>query len=104
MLIMLHITGIKAASPPSILNLYLMFHINYLYLIISLYKIADLKNTNVNSEMFLTKLKRAQDSLAHTNRAKCLTSSFGDKITYKRVVTSLSPMAFRQDKMGNIFV
>lgn len=53
--------------------------------------------------MFLTKLKRAQDALAHTSRAKSLTSSFGDKITYKRIVASLSPMVFRQDKMGNFF-
>lgn len=79
-----------------------MFHIDYVW-VFFLYKIIDLKNTNVNSEMFLTKLKRAQDALAHTSRAKSLTSSFGDKITYKRVVTSLSPMVFRQDKMGKIF-
>lgn len=66
--------------------------------------LIDLKNTNVNSEMFLTKLKRAQDALAHTSKTKCLTTSFGDKIPFKRIVTPLSPMTFRQDKMGKIYI
>lgn len=50
--------------------------------------------------MFQRKLKRAQDALAHTSKTKSLTASFGDKMPYKRIVSALSPMAFRPDKIG----
>ncbi|GFT07465.1 protein unc-79 homolog [Nephila pilipes] len=61
--------------------------------------VRDLKNTNVNSEMFQKKLKRAHEALAHTSKSKSLTSSFGGKMPYKRTMSAPSPLIFRQDKI-----
>nr|XP_042898256.1 protein unc-79 homolog isoform X2 [Parasteatoda tepidariorum] len=58
--------------------------------------VRDLKNTNVNSEMFQKKLKRAHEALGHLSSVKSLTTSFGEKMPYKRV---MAPMVIRQDKM-----
>ncbi|GFV14035.1 protein unc-79 homolog [Trichonephila clavipes] len=61
--------------------------------------VRDLKNTNVNSEMFQKKLKRAHEALAQTSKSKSLTSSFGGKMPYKRTMSAPSPLIFRQDKI-----
>ncbi|KAF8766719.1 Protein unc-79 like protein [Argiope bruennichi] len=61
--------------------------------------VRDLKNTNVNSEMFQKKLKRAQEALAQTSHSKSLTSSFGGKMPYKRTMSAPSPLIFYQDKI-----
>ncbi|CAL1284324.1 unnamed protein product [Larinioides sclopetarius] len=61
--------------------------------------VRDLKNTNVNSEMFQKKLKRAQEALAQTSHSKSLTSSFGGKMPYKRTMSAPSPLISLQDKI-----
>ncbi|XP_035227755.1 protein unc-79 homolog isoform X3 [Stegodyphus dumicola] len=61
--------------------------------------VRDLKNTNVNSEMFQKKLKRAHESLSHTSSTRSLTSSFGEKMPYKRSASAPGAMLHRQDKI-----
>ncbi|KAG8194067.1 hypothetical protein JTE90_003015 [Oedothorax gibbosus] len=61
--------------------------------------VRDLKNSNVNSEMFQKKLKRAQEALAQTANTKSLTFSFGPKMPYKRAMSAPTPLMARQDKI-----
>ncbi|XP_054711004.1 protein unc-79 homolog [Uloborus diversus] len=61
--------------------------------------VRDLKNTNVNSEMFQRKLKRAHEALSYTQRTRSLAASFGDIMPYRRTVSVPSAMIFRPEKL-----
>lgn len=71
--------------------------------------LADLRNTDLNSEMFMKKLHRAQEALSQsgeseTNSIKTLSASFGTKWPYKRTMSAPASMLPRQDtKQGTRF-
>ncbi|XP_076392329.1 UNC-79 domain-containing protein isoform X6 [Megachile rotundata] len=62
----------------------------------------DLRNTDLNSEIFVKKLHRAQEALSQsdgsgTNSIKTLSASFGTKWPYKRTMSAPASMIPRQD-------
>ncbi|XP_076762511.1 UNC-79 domain-containing protein isoform X6 [Xylocopa sonorina] len=62
----------------------------------------DLRNTDLNSEIFMKKLHRAQEALSQsdgsgTNSIKTLSASFGTKWPYKRTMSAPASMIPRQD-------
>lgn len=66
------------------------------------FSIADLKNTDMNSEVFTKKLRRAQEALSQsdgsgTSSVKTLSASFGTKWPYKRTMSAPASMIPRQD-------
>lgn len=63
---------------------------------------VDLRNTDLNSEIFMKKLHRAQEALSQsegsgTNSIKTLSASFGTKWPYKRTMSAPASMIPRQD-------
>ena len=44
----------------------------------------DLKNTNVNSEVYQKKVSRAYEALSNVHASRCLSSNFGLNLPYKR--------------------
>lgn len=65
----------------------------------------------MNSEIFITKLKRAHEALSHSDTStpnpsiKTLSASFGTKWPYKRTMSAPATMLTRQDtKQGNNFI
>ncbi|XP_076284317.1 UNC-79 domain-containing protein isoform X2 [Lasioglossum baleicum] len=63
---------------------------------------TDLRNTDLNSEIFMKKLHRAQEALSQsdgsgTNSIKTLSASFGTKWPYKRTMSAPASMIPRQD-------
>ncbi|XP_006613746.1 protein unc-79 homolog isoform X5 [Apis dorsata] len=64
--------------------------------------LRDLRNTDLNSEIFMKKLHRAQEALSQsegsgTNSIKTLSASFGTKWPYKRTMSAPASMIPRQD-------
>ncbi|XP_020280656.1 protein unc-79 homolog isoform X3 [Pseudomyrmex gracilis] len=64
--------------------------------------LRDLKNTDMNSEVFLKKLHRAHEALSQsdgsgTSSVKTLSASFGTKWPYKRTMSAPASMVPRQD-------
>ncbi|XP_067215729.1 protein unc-79 homolog isoform X2 [Linepithema humile] len=64
--------------------------------------LRDLKNTDLNSEVFMKKLHRAQEALSQsdgsgTSSVKTLSASFGTKWPYKRTMSAPASMIPRQD-------
>ncbi|XP_076225876.1 UNC-79 domain-containing protein isoform X2 [Nomia melanderi] len=62
----------------------------------------DLRNTDLNSEIFMKKLHRAQEALSQidgsgSNSIKTLSASFGTKWPYKRTMSAPASMIPRQD-------
>jgi len=69
--------------------------------------VADLKNTDLNSEVFMKKLHRAQEALSQsdgsgTSSVKTLSASFGTKWPYKRTMSAPASMIPRQDTKQGI--
>lgn len=65
-------------------------------------RFADLRNTDLNSEIFMKKVHRAQEALSQsdgsgTNSIKTLSASFGTKWPYKRTMSAPASMIPRQD-------
>lgn len=63
---------------------------------------ADLKNTDYNNEIFLSKLQRAHDALSQNSgnnegSVKTLCGSFGTKWPYKRTMSAPASTVQRQD-------
>ncbi|RWS14223.1 protein unc-79-like protein [Dinothrombium tinctorium] len=48
----------------------------------------DLKNSNVNSEVYQKKLSRAHEALTQTHVSRSLSVSFGEKLPYKRTMSA----------------
>lgn len=75
---------------------------------IFIYRSVDLRNTDLNSEIFMKKLHRAQEALSQsegsgTNSIKTLSASFGTKWPYKRTMSAPASMIPRQDtKQGKL--
>lgn len=70
--------------------------------IIVIHGSVDLRNTDLNSEIFMKKLHRAQEALSQsdgsgTNSIKTLSASFGTKWPYKRTMSAPASMIPRQD-------
>lgn len=70
--------------------------------------VADLKNTDLNSEVFMKKLHRAQEALSQsdgsgTSSVKTLSASFGTKWPYKRTMSAPASMIRRQDTKQGMF-
>ncbi|KYN09887.1 Protein unc-79 like protein [Trachymyrmex cornetzi] len=64
--------------------------------------LRDLKNTDMNSEIFMKKLHRAHEALSQsdgsgTSSVKTLSASFGTKWPYKRTMSAPASMIPRQD-------
>ncbi|XP_026830601.1 protein unc-79 homolog, partial [Ooceraea biroi] len=64
--------------------------------------LRDLKNTDLNSEVFMKKLHRAQEALSQSDGSgassvKTLSASFGTKWPYKRTMSAPASMIPRQD-------
>ncbi|XP_011871476.1 PREDICTED: protein unc-79 homolog [Vollenhovia emeryi] len=64
--------------------------------------LRDLKNTDMNSEVFMKKLHRAHEALSQsdgsgTSSVKTLSASFGTKWPYKRTMSAPASMIPRQD-------
>ncbi|CAL7949507.1 unnamed protein product [Xylocopa violacea] len=64
--------------------------------------VRDLRNTDLNSEIFMKKVHRAQEALSQsdgsgTNSIKTLSASFGTKWPYKRTMSAPASMIPRQD-------
>ncbi|XP_072766929.1 protein unc-79 homolog isoform X2 [Anoplolepis gracilipes] len=64
--------------------------------------LRDLKNTDLNSEVFMKKLHRAHEALSQsdgsgTSSVKTLSASFGTKWPYKRTMSAPASMIPRQD-------
>lgn len=84
----------------------------YLRKISSLIKlscVADLKNTDLNSEVFMKKLHRAHEALSQsdgsaTSSVKTLSASFGTKWPYKRTMSAPASMIPRQDTKQGIYI
>lgn len=71
--------------------------------------ISDLRNTDLNSEIFLRKWHRAQEALSQsdgsaTNSVKTLSASFGQKWPYKRTMSAPASFIPRQDTKQGIDV
>lgn len=66
---------------------------------------ADLRNTDLNSEVFIRKLHRAHEALTLSQTdgtsMKTLSASFGTKWPYKRTMSAPASMAVKQEKQGN---
>lgn len=71
--------------------------------------IADLKNTDLNSEIFMKKLHRAHEALSQsdgsgTSSVKTLSASFGTKWPYKRTMSAPASMIPRQDTKQGMYI
>ncbi|KAF7993840.1 hypothetical protein HCN44_011109 [Aphidius gifuensis] len=66
------------------------------------YMITNLRNTDMNSEIFMKKLHRAQEALSQSDGSgassvRTLSASFGTKWPYKRTMSAPASMIPRQD-------
>lgn len=70
---------------------------------------ADLKNTDLNNESFLKKIRRAHEALSHsdgsgTSSIKTLSASFGTKWPYKRTMSAPASMIPRHEIKGGFLL
>ncbi|XP_076339617.1 UNC-79 domain-containing protein isoform X3 [Tachypleus tridentatus] len=61
----------------------------------------DLKNTNMNSEIFQKKLSRAHEALSLSTNSRSLSASVGIKCPYKRAMSAPGGMIYKQDKSSD---
>lgn len=72
--------------------------------------LPDLRNTDLNSEIFLRKLHRAHEALSQSDTngssggLKTLSASFGAKWPYKRTMSAPASIVPRPDIKGNEFI
>lgn len=69
---------------------------------------TDLRNTDLNSEIFLKKLHRAHEALSQSDTngsctLKTLSASFGAKWPYKRTMSAPASIVPRPDVKGDFF-
>lgn len=67
--------------------------------------VSDLRNNDLNSEVFIRKIHRAQEALSQSNGSatssvKTLSASFGTKWPYKRTMSAPASMVPRLDGKG----
>lgn len=67
--------------------------------------LRDLRNTDMNSDVFLRKLHRAHEALSQsdgsgTSSVKTLSASFGTKWPYKRTMSAPASIVSRHDNKG----
>lgn len=67
--------------------------------------LRDLRNTDMNSDVFIRKLHRAQEALSQSdgsgnNSIKTLSASFGTKWPYKRTMSAPASIVSRHDNKG----
>lgn len=77
-------------------------------IVLSKFFYADLKNTDMNSEVFMKKLHRAHEALSQsdgsgTSSVKTLSASFGTKWPYKRTMSAPASMIPRQDTKQGMY-
>lgn len=68
-----------------------------------------MKNTDLNSEVFIKKLHRAHEALSQsdgsgTSSVKTLSASFGTKWPYKRTMSAPASMIPRQDTKQGMYI
>lgn len=68
----------------------------------------DLRNTDLNSDVFLRKLHRAHEALSQsdgsgTSSVKTLSASFGTKWPYKRTMSAPASMVPRHDTKQGLY-
>lgn len=67
--------------------------------------LRDLRNTDMNSDVFIRKLHRAQEALSQSDGSgassvKTLSASFGTKWPYKRTMSAPASIVSRHDNKG----
>lgn len=79
-----------------------------LYILYFLNWIVDLRNTDLNSEVFIRKLHRAHEALSQSDGSgassvKTLSASFGTKWPYKRTMSAPASIVTRHEVKQGIF-
>lgn len=75
-------------------------------LIIQIISLSDLRNTDLNSDVFIRKLQRAHEAISHSDGSgassvKTLSASFGTKWPYKRTMSAPASIVARHELKGN---
>lgn len=65
---------------------------------------ADLRNSDITSDLFIKKVQRAHEAMSHTsesNSVRTLSASFGQKWPYKRTMSAPASTLTRYDTKFN---